>query len=38
MKRPTSPDGYVLSEIEVYGRGGPVCAQAKPIKFRSNSY
>ena len=24
MKRPTSPDGYVLSEIEVYGRGGPV--------------
>ncbi len=24
MKRPTSPDGYMLSEIEVYGRGGPV--------------
>ncbi len=24
MKRPTAPDGYVLSEIEVYGRGGPV--------------
>lgn len=24
MNRPTSPDGYVLSEIEVYGRGGPV--------------
>ncbi len=24
MKRPTSPDGYILSEIEVYGRGGPV--------------
>jgi len=24
MKRPTSPDGYVLSEIEVFGRGGPV--------------
>lgn len=24
MKRPTSPDGYVLSEFEVYGRGGPV--------------
>jgi hypothetical protein len=24
MKRPTSPDGYVLSELEVYGRGGPV--------------
>ena len=24
MNRPTSPNGYVLSEIEVYGRGGPV--------------
>ena len=24
MTRPTSPDGYLLSEIEVYGRGGPV--------------
>lgn len=24
MTRPTSPDGYILSEIEVYGRGGPV--------------
>ena len=24
MRRPTSPDGYVLSEIEVYGRGGPI--------------
>ena len=24
MKRPTSPDGYILSEIEVYGRGGPI--------------
>jgi hypothetical protein len=29
MTRPTSPDGYILSEIEVYGRGGPV-AQPKP--------
>jgi hypothetical protein len=29
MKRPTSPDGYILSELEVYGRGGPV-AQPKP--------
>ncbi|HUU14411.1 MAG TPA: discoidin domain-containing protein, partial [Terriglobia bacterium] len=29
MKRPTSPDGYILSEIEVYGRGGLV-AQPKP--------
>jgi hypothetical protein len=24
MKRPTAPDGYMLSEIEVFGRGGPV--------------
>ena len=24
MNRPTSPYGYILSEIEVYGRGGPV--------------
>ena len=24
MTRPSSPDGYVLSEVEIYGRGGPV--------------
>ena len=24
MTRPATPDGYVLSEFEVYGRGGPV--------------
>jgi len=24
MTRPTSPDGYILSELEVFGRGGPV--------------
>ena len=29
MARPTSPDGYILSEFEVYGRGGFV-AQPKP--------
>ncbi|HMD86026.1 MAG TPA: discoidin domain-containing protein [Terriglobia bacterium] len=29
MERPTSPDGYILSEVEVYGRGGPV-AQPQP--------
>jgi hypothetical protein len=29
MRRPTSPDGYILSEMEVYGRGGWV-AQPKP--------
>ena len=29
MTRPSSPDGYILSEIEVYGRGGFV-AKPKP--------
>jgi hypothetical protein len=29
MKRPAAPEGYVLSEIEVFGKGGPV-PQAKP--------
>ncbi|MGE5326010.1 MAG: glycosyl hydrolase 2 galactose-binding domain-containing protein [Deltaproteobacteria bacterium] len=29
MTRPTSPDGYILSEMEVFGRGGFV-PQAKP--------
>ena len=29
MTRPASPEGYVLSELEVYGRGGPV-AEPKP--------
>ncbi len=24
MTRPSHPDGYILSELEVYGRGGPV--------------
>jgi hypothetical protein len=24
MSRPASPEGYILSELEVYGRGGPV--------------
>jgi hypothetical protein len=28
MKRPTSPNGYILSELEVYGKGG-VIAQPK---------
>ena len=30
MKRPASPEGYILSELEVYGRGGPV-PKAKPV-------
>jgi hypothetical protein len=29
LTRPASPEGYVLSELEVYGRGGPV-PQPKP--------
>jgi hypothetical protein len=29
MTKPASPQGYLLSEIEVYGRGGPV-ARPKP--------
>ena len=29
MKRPTSPDGYALSELEVYGRGGPVARRTR---------
>ena len=35
MERPTSPYGYILSEIEVYGRGGPV-AQPKPAPAESD--
>lgn len=29
MKQPTSPNGYILSEIEVYGLGGPTPIPAK---------
>jgi hypothetical protein len=29
MTRPTSPFGYMLSELEVYGRGGPVAVAAE---------
>ena len=29
LTKPASPDGYLLSELEVYGRGGPV-PHAKP--------
>ena len=28
MTKPASPEGYILSEMEVYGRGGPV---ARPV-------
>jgi hypothetical protein len=34
MQRPTSPDGYILSELEIYGRGG-VVAQPKPAPAAS---
>ena len=30
MTRPTSPDGYILSEFEIFGHGG-FLAQAKPM-------
>ncbi len=30
MKRPAGPDGYALTEMEVFGRGGPVPV-AKPL-------
>jgi hypothetical protein len=35
MTRPSSPDGYILSEFEVYGRGGPA-AQPKPALASAN--
>ncbi|HSY36167.1 MAG TPA: discoidin domain-containing protein [Acidobacteriaceae bacterium] len=33
MTRPTSPVGYVLSELEVWGRGGPVVVAAESPKM-----
>jgi hypothetical protein len=36
MTKPAKPDGYVLSEIEVYGRGG-LTLQAKPAPRSSAS-
>jgi beta-galactosidase/beta-glucuronidase len=35
MKRPATPDGYILSELEVYGRGGPV-ARPKPAAIAAD--
>src|ERR1035438_4205133 len=29
MRKPAAPDGYILSELEVFGKGGPL-PQAKP--------
>jgi len=31
MTRPAGPNGYMLSEIEVYGRGGPVAQPHAPV-------
>jgi len=36
MRKPASPDGYILSEIEVFGRGGPV-PQAQPAQKASEA-
>jgi beta-galactosidase/beta-glucuronidase len=33
MKRATSPAGYILSEMEVYGRGGPVARRKSTSKI-----
>ena len=35
MTKPAAPDGYILSELEVYGRGGPV-PHAKPAPAAAN--
>jgi len=36
MRKPATPDGYILSELEVFGRGGPV-PEAKPAPAPSGS-
>ena len=36
MTRPTSANGYILSELEVYGRGGPVVKPAPAAVAISN--
>ena len=33
MTRPTSPFGYMLSELEVWGRGGPVAVAASAPRW-----
>ncbi|MGA8344338.1 MAG: discoidin domain-containing protein, partial [Candidatus Sulfotelmatobacter sp.] len=37
MMRPTSSDGYILSEIEVYGRGGPIARPKRVSATRVES-
>jgi hypothetical protein len=34
MTRPASPEGYILSELEVYGRGGPVPKPRPALSLR----
>lgn len=36
MTRPASPEGYILSELEVYGRGGPVPEPQAAASPRAN--
>ncbi len=36
MTRPASPEGYILSEMEVYGRGGPVPKPRATLSLRGN--
>ena len=36
MTRPASPDGYILSEMEVWGRGGPLAEPAPAPKMRAD--
>jgi len=36
MTRPASPDGYVLSELEVFGRGGSIPHSQPAVKARTN--
>ena len=36
MSKPASPDGYILSEMEVYGRGGPVLQPKPAPAIRAN--
>lgn len=38
MTRPASADGYILSELEVYGRGGPVAVPKPAAEARADGY
>ena len=32
LTKPATPEGYILSELEVYGRGGPVARPEARIR------